>query len=204
MGKKIIRKLTRKEAGFTIIEVVLVLAIAGLIFAMVFIALPALQRAQRNTQRKRDLATIQAAFQEWRKHNQVAVTDSFNSRDHANGFCTFYKKYLVDLRDPDTGEPYKVALWNSTSVVDCTTGRTYDRGDYDHDVHGSVGGKDDNWAMMELGDIQFDDTAFCTEDGAFDDYVEKRIGYHANSGTNLYAIRIRLEGGEAICVDGAY
>ena len=31
--------------GFTIIEVVLVLAIAGLIFLMVFIALPAIQRS---------------------------------------------------------------------------------------------------------------------------------------------------------------
>ena len=34
--------------GLTIIEVVLVLAIAGLIFLMVFIALPALQRNQRD------------------------------------------------------------------------------------------------------------------------------------------------------------
>lgn len=44
------------RSGFTIIEVVLVLAIAGLIFLMVFVALPALQRNQRDTQRKNDLA----------------------------------------------------------------------------------------------------------------------------------------------------
>lgn len=44
------------KKGFTIIEVVLVLAIGGLIFLMVFIALPALQRSQRDTQRKDDLA----------------------------------------------------------------------------------------------------------------------------------------------------
>ncbi|MBS7346174.1 MAG: type II secretion system protein, partial [Candidatus Sacchiramonaceae bacterium] len=41
-----------KKYGFTIIEVVLVLAIAGLIFLVVFIALPALQRNQRDTQRE--------------------------------------------------------------------------------------------------------------------------------------------------------
>ena len=51
------RKTTRKmgtgdKGGFTIIEVVLVLAIAGLIFLMVFIALPALQRSQRDTERR--------------------------------------------------------------------------------------------------------------------------------------------------------
>lgn len=42
----------KNTKGFTIIEVVLVLAIAGLIFLMVFIALPALQRGQRDTQRR--------------------------------------------------------------------------------------------------------------------------------------------------------
>lgn len=41
-----------KQKGFTIIEVVLVLAIAALIFLMVFIALPALQRNQRDQARK--------------------------------------------------------------------------------------------------------------------------------------------------------
>ena len=45
--------------GFTIIEVVLVLAIAGLIFLMVFIALPALQRGQRDSQREQDLSRQQ-------------------------------------------------------------------------------------------------------------------------------------------------
>jgi prepilin-type N-terminal cleavage/methylation domain-containing protein len=47
-----------KSKGFTIIEVVLVLAIAGLIFLMVFIALPALQKGQRDAQRKQDLQRI--------------------------------------------------------------------------------------------------------------------------------------------------
>ena len=36
------------KKGFTIIEVVLVLAIAGLIFLIVFITLPAMQRGQRD------------------------------------------------------------------------------------------------------------------------------------------------------------
>ena len=49
--KKEIKKFNK---GFTIIEVVLVLAIAGLIFLMVFIALPALQSSQRNTQREQE------------------------------------------------------------------------------------------------------------------------------------------------------
>ena len=40
-------KQDRKESGFTIVEVMIVLAIAGLILAIVFIAVPALQRNAR-------------------------------------------------------------------------------------------------------------------------------------------------------------
>ena len=59
--------------GFTIIEVVLVLAIAGLIFLMVFLALPALQRSQRDTQRKRDVAVIRAAVENYRSNNKGSI-----------------------------------------------------------------------------------------------------------------------------------
>ena len=54
-----------KLEGFTIIEVVLVLAIAGLIFLMAFIALPALQRSQRNTRRREDMACIMSAVADY-------------------------------------------------------------------------------------------------------------------------------------------
>lgn len=59
-----------KERGFTIIEVVLVLAIAALIFLMVFVALPALQRSQRDTARKNDVDTIAAAAQQVASNNK--------------------------------------------------------------------------------------------------------------------------------------
>lgn len=60
---------TKKE-GFTIIEVVLVLAIAGLIFLMVFIALPALQRNQRDTARKSDVSTVSSAVNSYTGNNR--------------------------------------------------------------------------------------------------------------------------------------
>ncbi len=58
------------KKGFTIIEVVLVLAIAGLIFLMVFLALPALQRSQRDTQRKQDVAMVVTALHNWKANNK--------------------------------------------------------------------------------------------------------------------------------------
>ena len=62
------QNLTKK--GFTIIEVVLVLAIAGLIFLMVFLALPALQRSQRDAQRKQDVAMVVTALHNWKANNK--------------------------------------------------------------------------------------------------------------------------------------
>lgn len=60
----------RKEKGFTIIEVVLVLAIAGLIFLMVFIALPALQRSQRDSARKAEVGTVASAITSYQGNNR--------------------------------------------------------------------------------------------------------------------------------------
>jgi len=62
----------QSEKGFTIIEVVLVLAIAGLIFLMVFIALPALQRNQRDTARKSDVSTVAAGVTQYTGNNRGA------------------------------------------------------------------------------------------------------------------------------------
>lgn len=56
--------------GFTIIEVVLVLAIAGLIFLMVFVALPALQSGQRDTARKQDLGNVGTAINNYSAANR--------------------------------------------------------------------------------------------------------------------------------------
>ena len=62
-----------KQKGFTIIEVVLVLAIAALIFLMVFIALPALQRSQRDTARKNDVSIVSSAVSSWQGNNRATT-----------------------------------------------------------------------------------------------------------------------------------
>ena len=62
-------KKIKSKKGFTIIEVVLVLAIAGLIFLMVFIALPQLQKSQRDTQRRDDAARIATALTQYQTNN---------------------------------------------------------------------------------------------------------------------------------------
>ena len=84
--------------GFTIIEVVLVLAIAGLIFLAVFLALPALQRSQRDAQKKRDIAAIGAAFIEY-LHNKkgkiprTGTTESYDITHEDNNYIGFLTGY---------------------------------------------------------------------------------------------------------------
>ena len=56
-------KLDKK--GFTIIEIMIVLAIAGLILLIVFLAVPALQRNSRNTQRKNDVSALLGGVNEF-------------------------------------------------------------------------------------------------------------------------------------------
>ncbi len=64
---------TKDQKGFTIIEVLIVLAIAGLILLIVFLAVPALQRNSRNTTRKSEVAAILGAVNEWTNNNQGAL-----------------------------------------------------------------------------------------------------------------------------------
>lgn len=68
-------KLKRDQKGFTIIEVLIVLAIAGLIMLIVFLAVPALQRNQRNTTRNNEASRIAAAINEC-VSNRNGVTTS--------------------------------------------------------------------------------------------------------------------------------
>ena len=103
---------TNSKKGFTIIEVVLVLAIAGLIFLMVFVALPALQRSQRDTQRRDDMARLITAVQNYQSANKNKIPTSNN--DHfeygEDNSHKFYRGYLITngdtFADPSTGENY--------------------------------------------------------------------------------------------------
>lgn len=68
----------RKESGFTIVEVMIVLAIAGLVILVVFLAVPALQRNARNTERTSDSSLVGAAVNEClaNRNGQVAACDT--------------------------------------------------------------------------------------------------------------------------------
>jgi prepilin-type N-terminal cleavage/methylation domain-containing protein len=104
-----------KEKGFTIIEVVLVLAIAGLIFLMVFIALPALQRGQRDTQRRDDVSRFISQLNSYATNNRGSIPSTSNQ---LTTFKTTYLKWTSgedgEFKDPQTGVGYVINFESGT------------------------------------------------------------------------------------------
>ena len=110
-------KIKHEREGFTIIEVVLVLAIAGLIFLMVFVALPALQRSQRDTQRRDDMARFSSQLTQYQSNNNGKVpSEDADSTAKWNNFISSYLRVAGDdYKDPN-GVDYTVS-----KVVKCTS-----------------------------------------------------------------------------------
>lgn len=93
--------LVKKEKGFTLIEIVLVLAIAGLIMVIVFLALSGAQKNRRDTQRKQDNARLLS---------QLEVYASNNNGDYPANAAAF-AAYLPDnFTDPLANKPYTVSF----------------------------------------------------------------------------------------------
>ena len=113
----------KKKKGFTIIEVSLVIAIAGLIFLMVFVALPQLQRQQRDSRRRDDILSFLETVKKYQTNNRGALPEiADNSNEKVTGFeggvtngntwQNFYNDYLGDsFTDPD-GNTYQLSVRN--------------------------------------------------------------------------------------------
>lgn len=111
--------MTGKRHGFTMIETILVLAIAGLILMMMFIALPALQRQARDTERREDMADLITAIKKFQQNNRGALPSGDDvtviNADGESGptWAGFYHDYLgADFTDPG-GDNYVL------NVVQC-------------------------------------------------------------------------------------
>ena len=186
----------RKRYGFTIIEVVLVLAIAGLIFLMVFVALPALQRSQRDTQRRNDMSRVASAITQYQTNNGTLPGDlSYYYRCYAgtntgnagsikpntastydsNIACSFIARYLNqadsdtnNFKDPD-GTAYGLI------INPILTNTSFSPSSFDHN-------------------IQIFRRARCngdTIDGSSKNHTKP----------NSFAIIYKLEGSGVVCID---
>ncbi len=93
----------RSLGGFTIIEVMVVLAIAGLIMAIILIAVPQLQRNARDNQRQNTLLRVKGEMETYAANN--SGTYPFQPGCNTGGcWRDFYTRYIqggnVNDKDP--------------------------------------------------------------------------------------------------------
>lgn len=101
MGKQM-KRTKPTEKGFTLIEVVLVLAIGGLIFLLAFLAFRQVSANRRDTQRRADAGRVIAELQNYyadKGSYPANFTYAFNSEDTIPGpdnaqFMGFVNSYL--------------------------------------------------------------------------------------------------------------
>jgi prepilin-type N-terminal cleavage/methylation domain-containing protein len=83
-----IKNLKKRTEGFTIIEVMIVLVIAAIILLIVFLAVPALQRNSRNTQRKNEISRVGTAVNNWVSNNNGQVFTAGTGNANLNAVIT--------------------------------------------------------------------------------------------------------------------
>ena len=111
-----VKEKLQNQKGFTIIEVVLVLAIAGLIFLMVFIALPALQSSQRDTARKNDVSAVASGVTSYTGNNRGTFPDSTAISSYVQNVSDNTDKSKISVAKAATGTQ-SVAPADSEIVV---------------------------------------------------------------------------------------
>lgn len=195
------------KSGFTIIEVVLVLAIGGMIFLMVFLGFPALRRSSNDNQRFRDLSRLQNAITKYQENNRgqiptkesgtnVEVEGRSQKSDETpavGSWDYFYDNYLLvdsagnlDVFADPNGTPYGL------HVTSCEEGGCDDTG------------------LIQRSKAKFDDQAKST--GDFASLPKNSIAVVTNAtcegelikysaGDRNIAIAYKLEGGGSKCVN---
>lgn len=91
------------KRGFTLIEIVLVLAIAGLIMIVVFLAVAGAQAARRDFQRKDDASRVVAMMHKYAEQHGGLNPDT---PAQWGAFLSTYINSNSDFIDPSTGTTY--------------------------------------------------------------------------------------------------
>jgi prepilin-type N-terminal cleavage/methylation domain-containing protein len=182
-----LNKLKNKSGrGFTIIEVMIVLAIGGLIIAVVLIAIPQLQRNQRNSSRQAVVNRVSTEISNYSANNNGRIPG-------ATDLDEFATRYLagVNIDDPRVGEPMPIvtasapdgvpSLSQDLAIVTVNPGS--DPSDPDDDYSEKTGGGD-------LGVIYYATGAECDGESV-----------NSVTGSRAYALYSVQEGGAIYCID---
>ena len=131
-------KIRQNKSGFTLIEVVLVLAIGALIFLLAFLAFRQVTSNRRDTQRRKDADRIIAEIQNFKVDkkgaSQVLLTEARTSSADNDGICSpssnaanVLTKVVYDFTTENmcksgkfyspSGSNYTTVAWDSTATL---------------------------------------------------------------------------------------
>lgn len=109
-------KLKNRTKGFTIIEVLIVLAIGGLILLIVFLAVPALQRNSRNNSRRNDVAHLAGLVNEYAANHGGLLPTVIG----ATGMDITGEKWAI-INNPVSADMVTTTTWGNTTNVKINT-----------------------------------------------------------------------------------
>lgn len=184
MLKNLLNK-RKLQKGFTIIEVLIVLAIAGLILVVVLIAIPQLQRNQRNEARRSIVARMVTEFNNYAGNNNGnlpaatgadlgQVSDRYlGCTPTVSGSSVFSAGCTVNITDPKNGS--EMVMTVGTTAAGSTPSLS-----------------DTHWlAAGDLGEVFYQVSVSCNGEA---------IQASAGRSFVLYTV---LEGGAIACVDNS-
>lgn len=168
------------KKGFTIIEVLIVLAIAGLIMLVVFLAIPALQRSSRNNKRRSDLGKFYAAVEEYRANRNISNSSPFTGAGNAPDGSVNNASNQDNIRF----EEFKTTLPSSSFN--------------DYNMILFNGDQSSHTFTLEADDIAFFPWHFCSGD-TVDSPAPVGGTYHTDK--FIYAVLIGMENNFNYCLD---
>jgi prepilin-type N-terminal cleavage/methylation domain-containing protein len=193
MKSKIIKKLSNPR-GFTIVETLIALAIAGLIMVIVFIAISEAQVSIRDSHRKAYARTVFQALEEFNKNNGkfpgcVRGCDTSDMQ-------IFMEVYIPEGTDPSTGESYRSTPTKITNIGTSGTGISSANGSavyYDNGVHHDL--------IPEVGQIYIATAHWCYSSAPDSGEGPPLAGYLGDNDVTKFALVIYLEHGGYYCID---
>ena len=172
MFKNKFKRLDKSESGFTIVELIIVIAIAALILTIALAVVPALRRSGRNSARNSDRGAITAQLLEYAGNNgnRLPARNTASSSSTPASIQTEFTNRII-------GQSEQSHVWDNANIAD-GSGLVY----YLYSGTGSP-----TWTNIEMpgqDDLQFFEGAQCAVDEATAAAAAK---YQANGGPMLEA-----------------
>jgi len=186
------KRLSKKaQKGFTIIEVMIVLAIAGLIMVVVLIAVPQLQRSQRNNARQANIARVSTELGNYAGNNNGKIPTTSTEINE------FLSRYLggLNYEDPSTGANMPLVVGSGKISNGTVPSLSDDTAQVTINNNGTATDPSDDYPEVtgggDLGVIYYETQYQC--DG------EKQTS--VSGGNRNYVLVSALEGGAVYCLD---